>query len=71
MFLFGKKPASPPAPLPPLTRDVVAAELKHLKSVIERLNIPNASCDYEQGYDTAIDEVLDIVSGRINLLSSK
>jgi hypothetical protein len=66
MGLFGKKPE----PVKPDTAATLA-ELKHLKMLIERLNIPVVADDYDAGYDTAIDEVLDIVSGRINFLSSK
>jgi hypothetical protein len=68
MFPFKKKDAD--TNVTPLPRNAVE-ELQHLYALIEKLNIPVIADDYEAGYDTAIDEVLDIVSGRIKFLSGK
>lgn len=49
----------------------VVAELEHLSALIEKLSIPVVADDLDAGYDMAIDEVLDIIQGRINLLSGE
>lgn len=44
----------------------VIGELKHLYHLISKLNIPVVADDVDAGYDMAIDEVLDLIKGRIN-----
>jgi len=58
MNLFGKKPEPDKA--------VIIAELKVVLAMIERLNIPVVADDYDAGYDTAIDEAIEIINDRIS-----
>lgn len=62
-MLFGKKHDP--------DREAIIAELRQLTKLVEGLNIASPANDYEVGFDTAIDEVLDLINGRIKIHSSK
>lgn len=55
--LFRKKPQGNSA--------AIIKELHHLYALVAKLNIPVVADDVDAGYDMAIDEVLDIIDGRI------
>ena len=47
-------------------KKAVVDELRHLYGLICSLNIPVVADDVDAGYDMAVDEVLDLISGRID-----
>lgn len=57
LWLFRKKPSANTA--------VIIAELEHAYALVAKLNIPAVTDDFDSGYDMAIDEVLDLIEGRI------
>jgi len=68
--MFGWKPQQKPALIVPPPTDRLASslikdELRHLYALIEKLNIPVVMDDHDAGYDTAIDEALEIINSRI------
>jgi hypothetical protein len=65
--MFGWKTQSKPAPVTAtkLDRSLILDELRHLYALVEKLNIPVVADDYDAGYDTAVDEILDVIDGRI------
>jgi hypothetical protein len=66
--MFGWKAQPKPAPVTAtkLERSLILDELRSLYALVEKLNIPVVMDDHDAGYDTAIDEVLEIVTSRIN-----
>jgi hypothetical protein len=54
-----------PPPTDRLASNLIKDELRHLYALIEKLNIPVVMDDHDAGYDTAIDEALEIINSRI------
>jgi hypothetical protein len=67
--MFGWRPQKKPVAVTPPTDRLASSpikdELRHLHALVEKLNIPVVADDYDAGYDTAVDEVLEIINSRI------
>lgn len=66
MFGWKSQPKPAPVAVARLDRSLILDELRSLYVLVERKNIPVVADDYDAGYDTAIDEVLEIIADRIN-----
>jgi hypothetical protein len=65
--MFGwKAQPKPEAAVARLDRSLILDELRSLYALVEKKNIPVVMDDHDAGYDTAIDEVLEIITDRIN-----